>query len=778
MQMALFTPLKSKRYLQKIWLSITLLSVVLLLVTAFSILFTSERTVLNVQQSANEKVLGQIRYNVAQMNEIVADTAQTLFQNNDVKILRYAKTDDEFMYQRIAALDTFVGTSSFLHSVFIYNGSMDRFYIGNGNIRAIRPPYEEKFRAMLSEADQTTKLKLIPVDLGQSDGTFRKVDFFSYILFDPSAKRGLDDALILNVKSQWLFDNLDLITREEGKQTGQAFLMDDDGRILNARNRLDPSVPELAERLHALLAKGETSGYEIVKIGGTKQVVSFMKAGLQDWTLIHTQPYGEVLSQVQRLRYTTVLLTVVFLALALSIAMIISRRLYRPFDQMFRSIVSKAPNELREADQSRDEMAVLAGLYGNMIDRVKLADSKMEENKWILKRYTLRRLVQESETMTPAEWEREARDQGLDVRPDGRFTICVARLDDAAALSRGATAGERRLYHYAISNIAEEIVGRAHAIAVVEPKPDHLVFLVHSREQAEESLQELLEETQSVVKSFYRVTFSVAVGETFSGSRSLSAQYAKTLNQSVYKLFYGKQSIITPDMAAKHEKAEEIAIPSDLERRLVEGIRSGNWEALEPSFEKFVELAGAMSYDNCIHSLSYLSIVIKRTVSEVNENKLRPIGSSDLYRLHAEVMEQETLEEMKAVFGRVLQQLCASRQDEKEVDRNALLVEAIKEIVQANYKDLNLSLQSVSDLLKMSAVYVGRLFKKAEGLSIADYITEVRLEQTMPLLEKGNFTVNEIMESSGFSNQSHFFRAFKKKFGTTPREYRMKKLLS
>ncbi|MFD0670786.1 helix-turn-helix domain-containing protein [Cohnella sp. GCM10027633] len=770
--------MKSKRYLQKIWLSITLLSVVLLLVTAFSILFTSERTVLNVQQRANEKLLGQIRYNVSQMNEIVADTAQTLFLNNDVKILRYAKTDDELMYQRIDALDTYVGTSSFLHSVFIYNGNMDRFYIGNGNIRAIRPAYEEKFRAMLSEAGQSTKRKLIPVDLGQSDGTFRKVDFFSYLLYDPSAKRGIDDALILNVKSQWLFDNLDLIAKEEGQQTGQAFLMDDDGRILNARNRIDPTVPELAERLHELLAQGETSGYEVIRIGGEKQVVSFMKAGLQDWTLIHAQPYAEVLSQVQRLRYTTILLTVVFLALTVSIAMIISRRLYRPFDQMFRSIVSKTPDELQQTGQSRDEMAVLAGLYGNMIDRVKLADSKIEENKWILKRYTMRRLVQESETMTAAEWETEARGQGLDVRPEGRFTVCVARLDDVAAMSRGPNAGDHRLYHYAISNIAEEIVGRAHAIAVVEPKPDHLVFLVQSREPVEESLIELLEELQSVVKSFYRVTFSVAVGETFQGSRSMSAQYAKTLNQSVYKLFYGKQSIITAEMAAKHERSDDIAIPSDLERRIIEGIRSGNWDALEPSFEKFVELAGTMSYDNCVHALSYLSIVIKRTVAEVNENKLRPIPTTDLYRLHAEVMERETLDEMKAVFAKVLQPLCASRQDEKELDRNALLIDAIKEIVQANYTDLNLSLQSVSDLLKMSSVYVGRLFKKAEGLSIADYITEVRLEQTERLLEKGDYTVNEIMEASGFSNQSHFFRAFKKKFGTTPREYRMKKLLS
>ncbi|MDG0813295.1 cache domain-containing protein [Cohnella rhizosphaerae] len=349
-------------------------------------MYTSERTVLRVQQRANAKVLAQIRYNVAQMNEIVADTAQTLYQNNDVKILRYAKSDDEFMYQRIATLDTFVGTSSFLHSIFVYNGNMNRFYIGNGNVRALKAPYEKKFAALLTDSRQTPKLRLLPIDLDETGARRGQVDFFSYILFDPSSREGLDDALILNVKSTWLFDNLSLIAQEDGGPSGQAYLMDGAGVVLGAGDEREPEVAGLAERLGRQAADEATSGYRVIKTDGRKQFVTYMQAGLQDWTLIYAQPYAEVVGQVQRLRYTTLLLTVLFLVLALCVAVVVSKRLYRPVEQLFRSVVSNTPDAIVREAPMQDEMTFLSGLYGHMADRVKRADSNLTENRWILKK--------------------------------------------------------------------------------------------------------------------------------------------------------------------------------------------------------------------------------------------------------------------------------------------------------------------------------------------------------------------------------------------------------
>jgi len=50
-----------------------------------------------------------------------------------------------------------------------------------------------------------------------------------------------------------------------------------------------------------------------------------------------------------------------------------------------------------------------------------------------------------------------------------------------------------------------------------------------------------------------------------------------------------------------------------------------------------------------------------------------------------------------------------------------------------------------------------------------------RLQAARRALSRGEFSsrqVNEIAYAAGFSNMSHFSFSFKKRFGSTPREYR------
>jgi YesN/AraC family two-component response regulator len=91
---------------------------------------------------------------------------------------------------------------------------------------------------------------------------------------------------------------------------------------------------------------------------------------------------------------------------------------------------------------------------------------------------------------------------------------------------------------------------------------------------------------------------------------------------------------------------------------------------------------------------------------------------------------------------------------------------------------VNLSQQSIASSVKLSSAYIGKLFKEAYSQSITEYINDVRLGRAQQLLEQDKYTIIEIMERCGYSNQSYFFRLFKGKFGSTPKEYRLKKSLA
>ncbi|MGM9737397.1 MAG: helix-turn-helix domain-containing protein [Candidatus Cryptobacteroides sp.] len=69
--------------------------------------------------------------------------------------------------------------------------------------------------------------------------------------------------------------------------------------------------------------------------------------------------------------------------------------------------------------------------------------------------------------------------------------------------------------------------------------------------------------------------------------------------------------------------------------------------------------------------------------------------------------------------------------------------------------------------------YVADAIREGTGLTVAAYISELRLDYSLELLADDEFqSLDEVASDSGFGSYSSFFRAFQKKFSMTPSEYR------
>lgn len=84
----------------------------------------------------------------------------------------------------------------------------------------------------------------------------------------------------------------------------------------------------------------------------------------------------------------------------------------------------------------------------------------------------------------------------------------------------------------------------------------------------------------------------------------------------------------------------------------------------------------------------------------------------------------------------------------------------------------DLSLQSVADRFRIDKFQLCRLFKKEFGVNYWTYVMKVRMEKAAELLAGTNWKNSRIAEQTGFLDESHFSRAFKKFYGVTPKEYR------
>jgi AraC family transcriptional regulator len=82
------------------------------------------------------------------------------------------------------------------------------------------------------------------------------------------------------------------------------------------------------------------------------------------------------------------------------------------------------------------------------------------------------------------------------------------------------------------------------------------------------------------------------------------------------------------------------------------------------------------------------------------------------------------------------------------------------------------SLEAIANYIGISQYHFAKLFKQSTGMTPHQYLIETRLEKAKILLAKTDFTISEIAYRTGFANQSHLTRLFRKYLSTTPKAYR------
>lgn len=102
---------------------------------------------------------------------------------------------------------------------------------------------------------------------------------------------------------------------------------------------------------------------------------------------------------------------------------------------------------------------------------------------------------------------------------------------------------------------------------------------------------------------------------------------------------------------------------------------------------------------------------------------------------------------------------------------DAALMERIMKAVNARLDDSDFNVEALADEVGLSRVQLHRRMKELTGITVGEFIRNLRLQQAAKLLAAGDTTVSQVTYAVGFANPTHFSTAFKKHFGVTPSEY-------
>ena len=152
---------------------------------------------------------------------------------------------------------------------------------------------------------------------------------------------------------------------------------------------------------------------------------------------------------------------------------------------------------------------------------------------------------------------------------------------------------------------------------------------------------------------------------------------------------------------------------------------------------------------------------------------LQEEDAAALYFEFAQIaMEEDSLEGLMRLNRQLLHDYAAAVEGMNRSLGRYKPVHVCKQYIDERlYEDLNASI--VAEQLHFNVDYLSRLFREAEGLSLAAYIRNRKLEESAILLKSTSMGIAEISACLGFSSQSHFTSLFGKTFGMTPKQWRM-----
>ncbi len=418
-------------------------------------------------------------------------------------------------------------------------------------------------------------------------------------------------------------------------------------------------------------------------------------------------------------------------------------------------------------------------------ENVQLLTEHYRKNLPILQSLFLSSLV--SRRLQEAEIREKCEHYNLDISGD-RYMVSAIRIDSAPAW-RGSDGShepgngtalslkdtnDTQLQLFAVFNIAEEIV-RLHPKGRAFIHHDEVVVLSVGEPGADKPLADqtlqLLEEIRFSVERFLKLTVTIGAGSEVGQLSELAGSYEEAVKALDYRVILGGNKVIWIE-DVESRQTDPLSLDEMKEKELVRCLKVGSDQELVNLLEELFKAltdSKASYQDFQLYLLELLTAVIKVAKDiRVDLDKLFGDGAGFL----GQFVKFSHADEAKAWFLDICMKLKQSIATDRQSSYNKLVDEA-KEYILAHYGDHDISIAKVCQHLHISTGYFSNIFKKETKTTFVNYLMGVRMDAAQDLLATTDLKAFEIAERVGFADPNYFSFCFRKKFGISPKEYRI-----
>ena len=282
-----------------------------------------------------------------------------------------------------------------------------------------------------------------------------------------------------------------------------------------------------------------------------------------------------------------------------------------------------------------------------------------------------------------------------------------------------------------------------------------------------EELSGILQSISDTLVKYYNVSFRCGIG-TFTG-QPLALSDSYQCSRQACQLTDDSSTVVCFETASQRASSHSSFNISLFRESLTKAFEEYDASALSETLDSLCELFLAhpnhyvQAMDGACNIL-FLAISLLQDGDQIVSEFFS--DSSDGYR---SIYRQATVEQVVSWLSYFKDQLCRLF-DEHHRDYKNHIVTNVKKYIGQHLSE-KLSLNEVAAVFGISPNYLSQLFGKYNDSGFSEYINLCKVNEAKHLLDEGNLKIYEVAERLGFESSFYFSKVFKKIEGVSPTDY-------
>ena len=289
-------------------------------------------------------------------------------------------------------------------------------------------------------------------------------------------------------------------------------------------------------------------------------------------------------------------------------------------------------------------------------------------------------------------------------------------------------------------------------------------------ERKQTSLIDLLGDICKEIKRILQVTVTIGIGYFSRELEQLPAAYQSAVDALGYREIVGTgKTIYINDM--EPVSRGKLQLETRDEADLIAVVKFGTREKIEAAAKNFAaRMEGARVHMRQlqVYQMSIINCLI-RLMQQQDLELGAMFGTDEMYG--KVIYGNMKPEEFASVITEVGCRMNEAMNRERDKTAKKVILEA-KQYILDHYQDPELSVDVMCRQLHMSPAYFSTVFKRETGQIYIAYLTEVRLDKAVELLNTTDDKTYVIAQKVGYQEQNYFSYVFKKRFGISPTKFR------